>query len=265
MKNQLFLPLYFLGIILAIFVVFTGSQEIILSNRLLPDFAPYILFVSLPHMVVIIVLGYLVPIKDRPSVGERIQTAGYLHTLIGFSATLSHVGADVFVMSEIMRPLGSALITSILGWFFGSEIASPSSRHTENTETRPGSLPSELGNFTEALGEAHKEYIATLKSCSEELRALVDMQKGVMAVTASSLREITESANNVKTAATRLVGEFHEFSAASNIIIKNAKLHASALEKAALETEKASQYLSKSRVLIAELEKLINYITRDRH
>ncbi len=58
--------------------------------------------------------------------GERIQTAGYLHTLIGFCVAIMLLSKDNVGIESTetwLAPMGSALITSILGWFCGGEIA----------------------------------------------------------------------------------------------------------------------------------------------
>lgn len=55
------------------------------------------------------------------SAGNRIQTAGYLHTLIGFAAALLVLSKSGFQVSDLSIPLATKLFTSLLGWFFGGE------------------------------------------------------------------------------------------------------------------------------------------------
>jgi len=91
-----------------------------------------ILFLSIgiQHMIVLVILGFLAIIKERDDnidVGNRVATMGYLHTLIGTSVALimtsKFSGAEMIEhIDAIISPIGSALITSIIGWAFGKEM-----------------------------------------------------------------------------------------------------------------------------------------------
>ena len=79
------------------------------------------------HLICLVILGIA---SKSPSLklyaGERIQTAGYLHTLIGFSVAIGLVGTKTITINnvqELLTPMSSALWTSIIGWLCGSEIA----------------------------------------------------------------------------------------------------------------------------------------------
>ena len=52
------------------------------------------LAIGLPHMIVLSTMGWLLPREERAQAGARIETAGYLHTLFGFSAALALVGTS---------------------------------------------------------------------------------------------------------------------------------------------------------------------------
>jgi hypothetical protein len=86
------------------------------------------LLVGIQHMVVLVVLGFFA-IRERADnveVGNRIATMGYLHTLIGTSVALiltAKYGSEVIEHVEnIIAPIGSSLLTSIIGWAFGKEM-----------------------------------------------------------------------------------------------------------------------------------------------
>jgi archaellum component FlaC len=88
------------------------------------------LAIGIQHMILLVVLGFLSIIQERDDnieVGNRVSTMGYLHTLIGTSVALIMTskfgGAEMIEhIDTIIAPIGSALITSIIGWAFGKEM-----------------------------------------------------------------------------------------------------------------------------------------------
>ncbi len=88
------------------------------------------LAVGIQHMIILVLLGFFAIIKERDDnieVGNRVATMGYLHTLIGTSVALimtSKYGGSEMIehIDSIIAPIGSALITSIIGWAFGKEM-----------------------------------------------------------------------------------------------------------------------------------------------
>lgn len=86
------------------------------------------LLVGLQHMMVLVILGFFAIREkaDNLEVGSRIATMGYLHTLIGTSVALiltAKYGSEVIEHVEnIIAPIGSSLLTSIIGWAFGKEM-----------------------------------------------------------------------------------------------------------------------------------------------
>lgn len=87
-----------------------------------PEYTWVLLIVGILHISILVIWG----IKSKSTsfklfAGERIQTAGYLHTLIGFSVAVTLLGTGK-ERETWLAPMGSALITSILGWSFGGEI-----------------------------------------------------------------------------------------------------------------------------------------------
>ena len=86
------------------------------------------LLIGVQHMLILVVLGFFA-IKEKTDnieVASRISTMGYLHTLIGTSVALiltAQYGSEVIEHVEnIIAPIGSSLLTSIIGWAFGKEM-----------------------------------------------------------------------------------------------------------------------------------------------
>lgn len=86
------------------------------------------LLVGIQHMILLVVLGFFAIREkaDNIEVASRIATMGYLHTLIGTSVALiltAKYGSEVIEHVEnIIGPIGSSLLTSIIGWAFGKEL-----------------------------------------------------------------------------------------------------------------------------------------------
>lgn len=273
--ERVFIYTYVTGIIVAMLLAVTGGQMVIFGQAYVDDFSRYILPFSLTHMLVLIFMGYRFPKALRIIPGERVQTAGYLHTLIGFSAALLHVSTQDFNISEIMGPLGSALITSILGWFAGGELlSSVPDKSATGVKGEMGRLAVELEGFTKAVKAAHTTYITTINGASEEYIKLQEKQKEVISGSTKGLNEVENTLRRLNTSYRDLLDSVEqaskelsknfgdEFEKATQQVLANAKSHANALHGAAHEAENTRKYLAESRVLIAELEKLINYVAK---
>ncbi|MCP4107416.1 MAG: methyl-accepting chemotaxis protein [Desulfobacteraceae bacterium] len=128
-----------------------------------------LLGISLLHMTCIILVGLFTEKKDKTIVGENIQTAGYLHTLIGFSAAiiaLREDGQKGFEIGRMLIPLASALSTSIIGWFIGSEIERWGT--SEDIQTRLVEVEEELKIFTRKFRIAYGVYIDTINDSGQK-------------------------------------------------------------------------------------------------
>jgi len=96
------------------------------------DSIPYkntFLIMGLTHMFLLVIIGFIViskQLEDNIEVASRISTMGYLHTLIGTSIALIQMASISGNISghlkEILIPIGSALLTSIIGWAFAKEM-----------------------------------------------------------------------------------------------------------------------------------------------
>ena len=147
-----------LGIILGILIV--GLK-----------FTSWLLLIEgIVHLFLLVYLGYKIKRpSERMYAGERIQTAGYLHTLMGFSVAISLLGtghievAQLDNLQKLLLPMGSALLTSIIGWLFGSEIAGEKAIQ-------------DLGNIADLLGEQNQ----TLNSQSHNFKETEQRQINVL-------------------------------------------------------------------------------------
>ncbi|NEO33167.1 MAG: hypothetical protein F6K36_22630 [Symploca sp. SIO3C6] len=125
-----------------------------------------LLIEGLCHLSILVYLGYQI---TTPSVklyaGERIQTAGYLHTLIGFSVAMSLLGTrqinvdNLQDLHNLLFPMGSALLTSIMGWLFGGEIA-------------------EQEKYS--VDQANLDLLHALKNYSQEIREFKNKQTSIL-------------------------------------------------------------------------------------
>lgn len=130
------------------------------------------------HMLVLIAIGgsLLKSLEDRTVASVKIQTAGYLHTLIGFTAALlniSQINAEQFSFIPLLAPLGSALITSILGWFVGGELgAQPTVSSATAIQTDISMVQENLRLFATEITAIHHSYIQSVRQTADEMTSL---------------------------------------------------------------------------------------------
>ncbi|KAB8153035.1 hypothetical protein EZY14_011690 [Kordia sp. TARA_039_SRF] len=137
---------------------------------------------------------------------EYIQLEGYIQTLIGFFiAILSLVPLNLIDnnieqsspdFGLVAFPIGIALITSILGWYFGSELAQPEQNSklnevvdqltidVENLSTNINKLSNDVFNTKEKYDDSTKFYL-------ENINDLLVKQK-------SSIEQYNDSLNMLK-------------------------------------------------------------------
>lgn len=154
---------YAFGIVVGVIVALT---------ELFPS--EFLLVVGLTHLLLLVVWGLLLlPRSLKQAAGERVQTAGYLHTLIGFAAALLSLDRGDVELSAVLYPLGSALSTSIIGWLLGGEIASlgvnPDRRSLDSEYQQ---MAREMADFSEALRQSHHMYLSTIERATDAYREL---------------------------------------------------------------------------------------------
>lgn len=131
----------------------------------------FLFFEGIIHLIRLVYLGYKIKRpSERMYAGERIQTAGYLHTLMGFSVAISLLGtghievAQLDNLQKLLLPMGSALLTSIIGWLFGSEIAGEKAIQ-------------DLGNIADLLGEQNQTLNSQIHNFKETDKRQIDLFK----------------------------------------------------------------------------------------
>lgn len=161
-SRKIFLSFYLGGIILTIILGFWTVLSIKKESL--------VLFIeSTLHMAILIFLG----VKGKSPnfkyyAGERIQTAGYLHTLIGFSVAIALLGTGQIKiekledLNQMLLAIGSALVSSIIGWSFGAEIA-----HKEDTSV--DKVQQAVEKIAEAFQNLENRRVNTLENHLQEL------------------------------------------------------------------------------------------------
>jgi len=103
------------------------------------DWYPTLLLeISLGHMILLSIIAWVQVWRktaDNVDIGSRVATTGYIHTLIGTCAALVAAagfdGGNLNEIQQIIKPIGAALGTSIIGWWMGNEIQLASLNKTD--------------------------------------------------------------------------------------------------------------------------------------
>ena len=270
------------GMILAISQVF--SAEILLIE-------------GLSHLLILVIWGFfLIPNSQKEEAGNRIQTAGYLHTLIGFASALILLGNNTFdqeQLNEVLYPLGSALSTSIVGWLLGGEISSLGENYEKKiVRSEYQQLITEIQEFTGAIQEIHTAYLSTMTEVYRSYRQLQneqenllrqhqDIQYKIMEETQNFhnqllntntqasqeinqlLNQSTDKLQELGTVVARVTEEMKGLQPVLDSFSQlktNSDLATTNLAEVAQASRRTAQYLNESRALMTELERLLDYI-----
>ena len=267
---------YWVGILGGLFIAISGSPYISLLPFKIKNFSDYLFNFSVSHMVILSFLGLRIKNPENLIAGTKIQTAGYLHTLIGFSSALFRISPDSFSMASFMIPLGSAITTSIIGWFIGGEIAEKYSLSPQKSvRFEMERVATELGDFANNLKNIHNEYLKTVKDAGQEYRKLHKKQlnfvkKGIelaqklesviipIANSATKFNTaISESTENIKNSFN------NEFKESVSEMKENVKKTSLELNSSAMAAKDMAKYLEQTQALIKQLEKLLDLITEE--
>lgn len=163
---KIFKIVYFFGIFLSVVLTFVSSDK---NNT---EISKLVWLVGVSHVFVLAMIGFkMQQSKDKAAAGLRVQTSGYLHTLIGFSGALFQLDPKN-LLATIVVPLSYALFTSIIGWFFGGELVN------EFNEQQGGGIANEaerlireFKSFSDSLSAIHKQYIQKIKDASDSFES----------------------------------------------------------------------------------------------
>jgi hypothetical protein len=169
---KIFKIVYFVGIFLSGVLTFVSSDK---NNT---EISKLVWLVGVSHVFVLAMIGFkMQQSKDKAAAGLRVQTSGYLHTLIGFSGALFQLDPKN-LLATIVVPLSYALFTSIIGWFFGGElvnefdggggvdIGNGGERIAQELHTFAENLAQEFKNFSDNLSAVHEQYSRKIEEAS---------------------------------------------------------------------------------------------------
>lgn len=149
-----FATIYWIG-----FLICCGLAVAAAARPLEENWSYWLLRISLGHMTVLVIAGFRSRTEDRATAGSKVGTMGYLYTLVGFTVALYQLAVTkTFSIRELLPPLATALITSIIGWFFGGEIAE-TERRDVSLESEAERVAAELNGFAHAIRAGHEEYL----------------------------------------------------------------------------------------------------------
>jgi hypothetical protein len=237
----------------------------------------HLLIFSWSHMILLAVLGSPVPKPYHLAAGKKIEIAGYLYTLIGVAAALFAATDSSFASRTLLFPMGAALGTSIFGYFMGGEIAGKSAVTPEKSIRFEGEkVAAELEGFAAALRLVHEQYVKTMSDAKEEFEELhitqAELAKSATKMIgdlnntmARMLAAVSGSAESVERAGRGIEDHLGEaFIRILSRIRTQAESAADEFGGTANAARDVTKYLSETRILIEELEKILESMTSER-
>ena len=238
----------------------------------------FILITGVGHVITLTLLGWLlVADVDKFEAGTKIQNAGYLHTLLGVTGALLQIGlTPEFSIPVMLPPLGSALVTSILGWFFGQEFTDQ--RLPDGSEVVRSGLERvvrELNGFSSAIRDMHEQYISVLQSSLKEMRTfnremlgeydtLRTKQTANMSTLISMAGELNAQLHSVSSTLKTASSSLKTLPNTAQTIGDEFGSVAEETKNLAHTAKDVATYLQESQVLIQELRCLITFVTEVR-
>ncbi|KPQ31678.1 MAG: Sec8 exocyst complex component specific domain [Phormidesmis priestleyi Ana] len=166
-----------LDLVIRVYVVgIAVTIAIALFVVLAPNIAPSWLILVAGVMHLLILTYFAWGVGDRPYVltqaGNRVQTAGYLHTLIGFSSAVFMLNQESPDITALSIPLSSALVTSLVGWWAGGEISARGEAENPSLERTMQQIVARLKSHSDNLLEVQKDHLNRLEQDSNRLLTL---------------------------------------------------------------------------------------------
>lgn len=156
--------------------------------------------------------------------GNRIQSAGYLHTLIGFLSAVALLGQGPdFQIQQLTAPLGGALFTSVLGWLIGAEL-SACGEEEFGIEGATKRIIDNLDSYATSISSIHKRHATELeqiyKSHAERIiqfnsqynQELRKLNKQVTISSTSMSQSLIDLSSNINGSRTRVSTSLNSFS-----------------------------------------------------
>jgi methyl-accepting chemotaxis protein len=238
------------------------------------------------HMLVLLGVSFMTDVKDRVQAGEQVQTAGYLHTLIGFAVALLLIRSSInstgaeFGIATVLGPLGSALVTSIIGWFVGGLIIRSGGiaetevgrSELEALRTESGRVAAELAGFANGVRRAHEDYLKGVIGLSAAHKELTAKQRDALDRSVTVATEIGDHLNKLKASVAGLSSVIESLATdvsahlgePMRVTLRDvagaAKEVETGLKTTAESAKSTAKYLQESRVLIEELERVLDSV-----
>lgn len=163
-KLKSFVKIYVWGVVLA------GIAAAISVITDIPILALLAFVIGVSHLCCLIYLGSRINDVQEyyrsyvlTQAGNRIQSAGYLHTLVGFLSSIAAVGRTEFEISDLAIPLSGALLTSLLGWLAGGEISAQGESESPDIEREARKVVVALESYSQKLENIQKGYSQRLE------------------------------------------------------------------------------------------------------
>ncbi len=203
-KFEFFLTAYRAGILigfLILVIVLVGGKRLATHSESLAGLGWFFLVFGIAFVFFIGRQGFKVDEENRLIAGNKVQTAGYLYTLFGFSLILLMIRQEETPdIQALMFPMGGALITSILGWFLGGEISERTSKDAElSIEPATSRLISNLETFVGELEGVHQGYLTAMNGLIASHTELHGKHSEMIAKQEEALRHAVQLANDLGT------------------------------------------------------------------
>lgn len=281
--KRLFNTIYVAGILYGIFTIIISLK----AGGSVNDFwIKNLLYISVAHVILLFALAWL--IEKTPSTGGKIQTAGYLHTIIGFILAVIRLQQQDLVLEAIFIPIGSALSTSLLGWFLGGLIPDAEPILPEmKIRSEADKLAAELSGFSLIIKKLQNDYVVNLTEANEQFEKLYKKQEAMYLSadrTVESLKKNSQKlVENLMEAVTPMEASVKAISEALKTTSGEVKRHLGDdftktlqnmnaqfkqlnenTERANVSAQDVAKYLRETRVLIEELERLFDLVIREK-
>ncbi len=211
---------YFFGFF-AIAVLIFGAPYFSIPNLL-------IVFLGVGHVVCLAIWASTLEKKrEQLAAGYRVQTAGYLHTLIGFTGALFQLNGrsdSAGLLQAISAPLSYALLTSVVGWLFGGEIVNNAQEQVEeeekiSLEEEAKKISRELKKFGDSISSIYGNISKKIEAATQKFEDSLDR------VSASYERifdEQTNFLNKIKEKQDKLIQDLDKYQ--ENFLKEHGKL-----------------------------------------
>jgi len=134
---------------------------------------------------------------------EHIQIEGYLHTLIGFFAailTLVEIPGvnETPELSSIAFPIGTALLTSIAGWFLGNELTKYRIENEDKLSKAVDKLTENIDILANSMSNLTDEVLLTKVKYEKITREYVGIMTNLFTVQKNVIDSYNNSLNEIR-------------------------------------------------------------------